>query len=257
MWNYTMGNRVSRLIAVATLEATLIMTSSVSYANSSTDIENTVKISDVASASEDTESYAGSGIILEHISNLEYTYIDSSLSSNEIEITNSMDSTIDDILREKKERTSENTDVVSIIDGDTEEELIEIVTDEPSEDDGVTEIAVPEEIANAEPLDTTDFTKVRCTGYCIHGTTATGIPTRDGIVASKREWFGKHMDLYEIGPDGSVGAFIGRYDIQDTGSGFNGSIPKGTSIDVWHSTEAECYAFSAAHGDYVYMVVTD
>lgn len=102
-----------------------------------------------------------------------------------------------------------------------------------------------------------DYIRVRCTGYCDYGTTKSGAITRKGIAAGREEWLGKKIAVFEINDDESVGEKIGEYEILDTGYGINGSIPKGETIDIWHQTEAECYNFSAKHGDYVYIILSE
>lgn len=73
--------------------------------------------------------------------------------------------------------------------------------------------------------------KGSATGYCLHGTTASGTKTRPGICAAKKEWLGKTVILYKRLPDGSVGDLIGIYEVQDTG-GTKG-LKNGTVIDIW------------------------
>ena len=102
--------------------------------------------------------------------------------------------------------------------------------------------------------------KVRCTGYCNYGVTASGRYVEYGIAAGKREWIGRTAALFEINDDGTVGDFIKTIEFADTGAGIdtNGdgkgdTLKTGKSIDVWYPSESECYAFSAKYGDYVYM----
>lgn len=83
--------------------------------------------------------------------------------------------------------------------------------------------------ANAEELHT-----AKATWYCLHGTTATGIQTRPGIVASKREWMGKTMIMYEDPGDHMIHPelFMGIYEIEDTSSP-DKPVGKGYVIDIW------------------------
>lgn len=107
-------------------------------------------------------------------------------------------------------------------------------------------------------------TLIRCTGYCVKGTTASGEYTRDGIVAGKREWLGKRVALFSVSADGNIGELIGEYEFKDTGAGIDtdgdgkgDSIIKGKSIDVWHDSLDACWAWTGQYGDYVYMSFID
>lgn len=120
---------------------------------------------------------------------------------------------------------------------------------------------------NTEPIEEINITpeeeaikKVRCTGYCNYGVTASGRYVEYGIAAGKREWIGKTAALFEVNDDGTVGDLIKTIEFADTGAGIdtNGdgkgdTLKTGKSIDVWYPSESECYAFSAKYGDYVYM----
>ena len=50
---------------------------------------------------------------------------------------------------------------------------------------------------------------VRCTCYIEHGITASGIQTRNGVIAGRKEWLGMAAVLYEVKEDGTLGDFIG------------------------------------------------
>ena len=109
-------------------------------------------------------------------------------------------------------------------------------------------------------------TYIRCTVYCDTGYTASGAWTEAGCVAGKREWLGKKCNLYRVNKDGSCGELIGTYTFRDTGFGLeelngveypNGTIMSGASIDMWHPTEEQCWAWVAKYGDYVYMEFVD
>ena len=123
-------------------------------------------------------------------------------------------------------------------------------------DDKVSEFTYNIE-TNENTTSNIEYIRVRCTGYCDYGTTKSGAITRKGIAAGKEEWLGKKIAVFEINDDESVGEKIGEYEILDTGYGINGSIPKGETIDIWHPTEDECYSFSAKHGDYVYIILSE
>jgi 3D (Asp-Asp-Asp) domain-containing protein len=103
---------------------------------------------------------------------------------------------------------------------------------------------------------------IRCTCYCEHGKTATGIKTRYGIISGKKEWLGCVAELHRINEDGSIGQFIGFFEFKDTGAGMDSdgdgigdTIKNGKSVDVWVDTLEEAYMWRDAYGDYVYMKI--
>lgn len=102
--------------------------------------------------------------------------------------------------------------------------------------------------------------KIRCTGYLDSGTTYSGVETRRGIVAGKKEWQGCVAALYEVNEDGSLGDFIGYFEVLDTGYGIKtadgGTIQNGESIDVWQPSEAALKSWVNNFGDYVYVKLT-
>ena len=105
---------------------------------------------------------------------------------------------------------------------------------------------------------------VRCTCYIDRGTTASGIQTREGIIAGRKEWIGMMAVLYEVKEDGTLGDFIGYYEFCDTGAGIdtdgdgNGdTIRTGNSVDVWQPSMTNAKAWIKEHGDYVYMQIVD
>ncbi len=81
-----------------------------------------------------------------------------------------------------------------------------------------------------------DRIPVKITGYCLKGRTADGTEVREGICAYRRDCIGKIARLYN-----ADGEHIGDYEIHDTGKG---GIRKGTVVDVWRPTRAECYALT-------------
>lgn len=113
----------------------------------------------------------------------------------------------------------------------------------------------------SEPVDVANTfgepTKIRCTTYCDYGYTKSGQYVREGILAGKKEWLGKHAVLYKVNSDGSIGDIIGYYEFLDTGYGISGSLINGKSIDLWQPSESACWNWIAEHGDYVYMQMTD
>lgn len=75
------------------------------------------------------------------------------------------------------------------------------------------------------------------TAYCLHGTTASGQPTRTGICATgKPEWLGKTVVMYQRLPNNKLGQFLGYYEVLDTGCHKN-------VIDVWQEDEKDCQEF--------------
>ena len=111
------------------------------------------------------------------------------------------------------------------------------------------DISAFNEVEETEP----EVVRIRCTGYNDVGYTKSGEWTRQGIIAGKKEWLGKKCNLYRINEDESIGELIGTYEFLDTGYGINGSLIKGTSIDVWHPSEDSVWDWMAEYGDYVYM----
>ena len=103
---------------------------------------------------------------------------------------------------------------------------------------------------------------VRCTCYIEHGITASGIQTRNGIIAGRKEWLGMAAVLYEVKEDGTLGDFIGYYEFCDTGAGIDtdgdgkgDTIKTGNSVDVWQPSMESARAWVKEHGDYVYMQI--
>lgn len=91
-------------------------------------------------------------------------------------------------------------------------------------------IAKPIEV-KAEPI----IHQATATAYCITGTTATGTQTTEGrTVASKPEWFGKTMIIWEDDGFGQIKPenFIGIYEVEDTGGK---TVRNGSVIDVYIS----------------------
>lgn len=123
----------------------------------------------------------------------------------------------------------------------------------------------PVEIGNI----TDDPQKIRCTCYIDNGITASGQYTRPGIIAAKKEWIGCVAELNAVNPDGSIGEFIGYYEILDTGYGIEtgygqskikkgktlGTIESGQSVDVWMPTMHQANEWVSLYGDYVYIKI--
>lgn len=80
--------------------------------------------------------------------------------------------------------------------------------------------------------------KVKITGYCLTGTTASGIETQDGICAFRPADIGKRCRVYD-----ADGELIGEYLIADTGKR-GGGVRAGTTVDIWKPTREECKALT-------------
>lgn len=81
---------------------------------------------------------------------------------------------------------------------------------------------------------------MEATAYCLSGKTASGERVRQGIVASKPEWIGKKIAVYNEGKNGELGSFIGYFDVKDTGSK---PIREGRVIDIWMPSYDQCMQF--------------
>lgn len=78
--------------------------------------------------------------------------------------------------------------------------------------------------------------KAHATAYCLPGKTANGTEVREGICAmSDPSLIGMTAVVYQRLPGGSIGSYIGTYEIEDTGCSDN-------VIDVW-CTEEDCQSF--------------
>ena len=80
------------------------------------------------------------------------------------------------------------------------------------------------------------------TAYCLKGQTASSEYVREGIVASKPEWIGRTVAIYYENKDGSLGDFIGYYEVKDTGGE---NIQAGRVIDIWMPTYEQCKQFGS------------
>ena len=106
----------------------------------------------------------------------------------------------------------------------------------------------------------TELVKKRCTCYVEPGVTASGLYTRDGIVAGRKEDLYKVAAIYRCDTGDQIGEFIGYYEFRDTGAGIDtdgdgkgDSIKKGLSIDVYKLSLEEAYDWRMEYGDYVYI----
>ena len=114
-----------------------------------------------------------------------------------------------------------------------------------------------------------DPIKIRCTCYLDTGITASGVYTRKGIMAGKKEWLGCVAEVNAINEDGTIGEFIGYYEILDTGYGMStgrgqskvkkgkaiGTIEAGESVDIWMPSMSQAKEWINTYGDYVYIRV--
>ncbi len=82
-------------------------------------------------------------------------------------------------------------------------------------------------------------TAVSVTMYCLTGTTRTGQPVREGIVAADPRLFplGRHVDVF-------VGRrLLGRFLVDDTGG-----LVRGRTVDVWTPSCREAWTFGRRRG---------
>ena len=113
--------------------------------------------------------------------------------------------------------------------------------------------------------------KIRATCYVGNGITASGKETRPGIMAGKPEWIGCVACVNAVNEDGSIGEFIGYYEILDTGYGAEtgvgqskifsnrtlGTIEVGQTVDIWFPTTHQAEEWIDTYGDYVYVKIID
>ena len=138
---------------------------------------------------------------------------------------------------------------------------IEVPSDEPTvEDNDTPEVAASYE--NEKTAPEPEYIKINSTGYwnkynahCADGTWPT-----PGVLAGKREWIGKSVDLYDMNHN-----HMGTYTFHDVGYGRSigygnsklkegkclGDIEAGVTIDIFFSTESECNSYGRRD---VYMV---
>lgn len=77
---------------------------------------------------------------------------------------------------------------------------------------------------------------LNATAYCNPNgnLTYSGRPTIEGrTAAATTDWLGCVLAIYEINEDGSIGKFIGYREVEDTGYGKDGDIPRGETIDLY------------------------
>ena len=93
----------------------------------------------------------------------------------------------------------------------------------------------PEERIGGEPF------RAECTAYCDSGITASGKPTVEGLtLGGSPEWIGCMAVLYEVDDDGTIGDFIGLYEVMDTGWGRDGDALRGETVDMFMEDYDAC-----------------
>lgn len=96
-------------------------------------------------------------------------------------------------------------------------------------------VVAPEQRIDAEPF------IAECTAYCDSGITASGKPTVEGLtLGGAPEWIGCMAVLYEVDADGSIGDFIGLYEVMDTGWGRDGDALRGETVDMFMEDYDAC-----------------
>lgn len=94
--------------------------------------------------------------------------------------------------------------------------------------------------------------RAESTAYCYGEITKDGSRVRPGIAAAKEEWLGLTAILYEVNPDGSIGAVKGIYEIKDTGGDYR--IQNGTCIDIYIPDEEQAKEYGRQQ---VYVQLVD
>lgn len=103
---------------------------------------------------------------------------------------------------------------------------------------------------------------IRCTCYVDEGVTASGTYVRPNIMAARKDLIGCVACVNAVNPDGSVGEFIGYFEILDTGAGIDtdgdgkgDSIINGKSVDIYQPTMHAAEEWVDTYGDYVYIKI--
>ena len=79
--------------------------------------------------------------------------------------------------------------------------------------------------------------RMHATAYCLQGKTYTGHQVHKGIAATgDKSLLGKTVIVYQRLPDGSMGDYVGIFEIEDTGCSQN-------VLDVWQPTLEDCQDF--------------
>lgn len=101
------------------------------------------------------------------------------------------------------------------------------------------------------------------TAYCQGDVTATGVRTREGICAVRREWISKTALVWECNEDGTQGEFLGFWECLDTGFGADsdgdgiGSIEEGKVIDMYFPTMDKAKEWMKLTNGKVYVQLMD
>lgn len=105
--------------------------------------------------------------------------------------------------------------------------------------------------------------KMYTTAYCQGEVTASGAKVREGICAAKEEWLGMVFAVYKYGSDGTMGEFLGYWEILDTGFGGDadgdgvGSIQEGKVVDMYFPTLDKCKEWMKLTNGKVYVQLID
>ena len=95
--------------------------------------------------------------------------------------------------------------------------------------------------------------EVKLTCYLPTGNvTKTGCEPYEGIIAAREEDLWKVAALYEKKDDGSLGDWIGFYEVRDTGG--SNALRNGKSVDVFMENEDRMWSFVKEHGTDVYVI---
>lgn len=86
-----------------------------------------------------------------------------------------------------------------------------------------------------------ELLELEATAYCYGEITADGSKVREGICAAKRSWMGLTAIVYLQNEDGSIGDFLGFYEIKDTGG--EQRIKDGKCIDIYMPSYDDCMEF--------------
>lgn len=105
-----------------------------------------------------------------------------------------------------------------------------------------------------------ELIKIRATCYCENGITYSGNYTHEGILAGRKEDIGDVAAIYAVAEDGSVGEFIGYFEFEDCGAGFDtdgdgkgDSTIKGKTVDIFRNNLSRVKDWIRTYGDYVYI----
>lgn len=123
------------------------------------------------------------------------------------------------------------------------------------------EVSVVEEVVEIV-TDSPQYIQIESTAFCDQ-VLCDGTNPHYGVLAGKREWLGKSVELYDMDYN-----YMGCFTFHDVGYGRSvgygsskllkgkclGNIETGDCIDIWLPTESKCNAYGRQD---VYMVWTD